>query len=72
MSIHYALEQELNAALQAGRIETSFHYLAKRAMRAANMSGRQLRTLEEVAEAVKALQANGGVTRRRIYNDRYC
>lgn len=71
MSLHYDLEASLNAALQAGSIETEYHYLAKRAMREANMSGRQLRSLEEVAEAVKALQRNGGRTRRRIYHDRY-
>lgn len=70
--LHYDLQNDLDASLQAGAISTQYHYLAKRCLREANMGGRQLKTLEEVAAKVRELEANGGVTRRRIYNDRYC
>lgn len=71
MSFHHTFLAELDAALMAGSISTTYHYEAKRVLRAANMSGRPLRTLEEVAQHIRELRANGGMTKRQVYNPRY-
>lgn len=72
MSFHYDMLADLDAALQSGKIETKYHYVAKRALRAAQMSGSPIKTLEELAERIKEIGENGGMTARQIYNPRYC
>lgn len=69
--LHYQLLADLDAALQAGSISTAYHYKAKRVMRAKQMSGGVYTTLEQVASAVRALEENGGMTERQVYNPRY-
>lgn len=52
-SFHSKLREALDAEhLDAGRLATRTHYELKKAMREANMRGRQFQTPEELAEFI--------------------
>lgn len=55
-SFHSVMRDSLDAPLQRGeRIDAKLHYAAKRAMREANMRGKQFQSEEELAQEIYTL-----------------